>query len=346
MAGTINVAPRRHAATRRPASTTPSTASRPAPRRVTGCAPTNTARRARRSRRRSRSRPRASTRSSTARPTRPATPRPPRSSTFGIDIPDPGFPVIQAFADPTSGTAPLLVRFSATGFDPDGGQLSYKWEFANGDFFGRVARAHVHPAGDVHRQGDGDRRRGRQDLAGGHGHGPRPGRRAADGRGLGRRHHAAGAARASPFSAHGHRSGRPGEQPHVLVGLRRRRQLVLPEPDATSTCCRAPTTPRSRSTDGSGATATKTIVITVTDPPGNQNPDFEVGADWNSGTAPLTVQFTVHGGDADGDALAFEWDFDDGSASRDPRAQAHVHAARASTTWCSRSPTARAARRP
>ena len=62
-----------------------------------------------------------------------------KSVEFGIDIPDPGFPVIQAFADPTSGTAPLLVRFSATGFDPDGGQLSYKWEFANGDFFGRVA---------------------------------------------------------------------------------------------------------------------------------------------------------------------------------------------------------------
>ena len=32
-------------------------------------------------------------------------------------------------------------------------------------------------------------------------------------------------------------------------------------------------------TDGSGATATKTIVITVTDPPGNQAPVVEVGAD-------------------------------------------------------------------
>ena len=65
---------------------------------------------------------------------------------FGIDIPDPGFPVIQAFADPTAGTAPLLVRFSATGFDPDGGQLTYKWEFANGGFFGRaVERTFTQP---------------------------------------------------------------------------------------------------------------------------------------------------------------------------------------------------------
>ena len=81
-------------------------------------------------------------------------------------------------------------------------------------------RAHVHPAGDVHRQGDGDRRRGRQDLAGGHGHGPRPGRRAADGRGLGRASRRCRRARASPSRAHGHRSGRPGEQPALHVGLR------------------------------------------------------------------------------------------------------------------------------
>ena len=75
-------------------------------------------------------------------------------------------------------------------------------------------------------------------------------------------------------------------------------------------------------TDGSGATATKTLVITVTDPPGNQDPDFEVGADWNSGTAPMTVQFTIHGGDPDGDTLTFEWDFDDGSpvaTTREPK---------------------------
>ena len=61
-----------------------------------------------------------------------------KSLAFGIDLPDPGFPVIQAFADPSSGAAPLLVRYSATGFDPDGGTLSYKWEFADGVVFGRT----------------------------------------------------------------------------------------------------------------------------------------------------------------------------------------------------------------
>ena len=38
-----------------------------------------------------------------------------KSVAFSIDMPDPGFPVIQAFADPSSGAAPLLVRFTATG---------------------------------------------------------------------------------------------------------------------------------------------------------------------------------------------------------------------------------------
>ena len=69
-----------------------------------------------------------------------------KTVSFGIDIPDPGFPVIEAFADPTSGTAPLLVRFSATGFDPDGGALTYKWEFEDGAAFGRaVERTYTKP---------------------------------------------------------------------------------------------------------------------------------------------------------------------------------------------------------
>ena len=69
-----------------------------------------------------------------------------KSVAFSIDMPDPGFPVIQAFADPSSGAAPLLVRFTATGFDPDGGSLSYKWEFADGTALGRaVTRTYTTP---------------------------------------------------------------------------------------------------------------------------------------------------------------------------------------------------------
>ena len=75
-------------------------------------------------------------------------------------------------------------------------------------------------------------------------------------------------------------------------------------------------------------------------------PDFEVAADWNSGPPRWPSSSRSHGGDPDGDALAFEWDFDDGSTFGGPRAQAHVHQQAGPTTSCSRSATARAARRP
>ena len=69
-----------------------------------------------------------------------------KSVAFGIDIPDPGFPVIEAFADPATGQAPLQTRFSASGYDPDGGELSYKWEFADGTVLGRgVTRTYTKP---------------------------------------------------------------------------------------------------------------------------------------------------------------------------------------------------------
>src|SRR4051794_4334180 len=57
-----------------------------------------------------------------------------RSVQFGIDVPDPGFPVIEAFADPATGAAPLETRFSASGYGPDGGTITYRWEFADGAF--------------------------------------------------------------------------------------------------------------------------------------------------------------------------------------------------------------------
>ena len=85
-----------------------------------------------------------------------------KTVSFGIDIPEPGTPVIQAFADPTSGTAPLLVRFSATGFDPDGSTLSYRWEFADGAFNGRTVERTYTKAGTYTADGDGDRRPGRE----------------------------------------------------------------------------------------------------------------------------------------------------------------------------------------
>ena len=60
---------------------------------------------------------------------------------------DPDAPIVQAFADPASGEAPLQVQFSATGMDPQGGALIYRWEFSEGgSTFQPEPAAHVpHP---------------------------------------------------------------------------------------------------------------------------------------------------------------------------------------------------------
>ena len=41
-------------------------------------------------------------------------------------------PTVRAAADPGSGDAPLDVRFSAEGSDPDGDTLEYEWDFGDG----------------------------------------------------------------------------------------------------------------------------------------------------------------------------------------------------------------------
>ena len=56
-----------------------------------------------------------------------------KSVAFSIEhAVDPDAPTVQAFADPASGEAPLKVRFSASGMDPQGGELTYRWEFSDG----------------------------------------------------------------------------------------------------------------------------------------------------------------------------------------------------------------------
>ena len=193
-----------------------------------------------------------------------------KSVAFGIDIPEPGTPVIEAFADPATGAAPLLTRFSASGYDPDGGELSYKWEFADGTVLGRAVTRTLHQAGHVHGEGDRDRRRGREVLQGGHGHRDGAGRPAADRRGRGRPHQ-------RPRAAGGqvHRHGRrPGRRPALLRtrGSSATAARRSTRTRRTSTTRRARTRPSVTVSDGSGATATKTITITVTNAPGNVAP--------------------------------------------------------------------------
>ena len=46
---------------------------------------------------------------------------------------DPTAPIVEAFADPATGEAPLLVSYTAERLDPDGGRAHYEWEFEDGN---------------------------------------------------------------------------------------------------------------------------------------------------------------------------------------------------------------------
>ena len=206
---------------------------------------------------------------------------------FGIDIPDPGFPVIQAFADPTAGTGPAagpLLRHRAT--IPTAAQLSYKWEFANGAVFGRGVDADLHasrvrtPAKVTATDDEGDKT-----SQGGHGHGDarrassrRPSRPRVD------RHHGRAGPLAVKFTATGTDPDGPTTTCSCTSGSSVTAAARSPRtrPHVYIAAGRA-TPPSVTVSDGSGATATKTITITVTDAPGNQAPVFEDGADPRSG---------------------------------------------------------------
>jgi cytochrome c len=227
----------------------------------------------------------------------------------GLDTgerPCPGAPTVQGFADPASGAAPLRVRFSATGLDPEGGQLSYRWSFADGTAVGRVvtrtfAEPGIYRAIVTATDPDGKIARDEVEVTVTPGapptvtadadvtSGPAP---------LRVRFEAAGEGDeliyAWDFGDGGQALGRRATHRYMEAGTY----------TATVTA-----------TDAAGQMATDELEITVTDPPGNRAPSVEAGAVPNAGPAPLRVRFTSVGTDPDGDALGYEWDFGDGGTA-------------------------------
>jgi PKD repeat protein len=235
-----------------------------------------------------------------------------KSVSFGIDNPDPGFPVIEAFADPETGAAPLEVRFTASGFDPDGGSLSYKWEFADGSYLGRaVTRTYTKPGTYTARvtatDDEGDKT-SKEVTVTVKAPGAEPPTVEAS---------ASVTSGAAPlpvqFTATGHDPD--GKDSDLLYKWE--------FGDGGTSFAQSPShtyatpgtfTAKVTVTDTFGAEATKTLTITVSEPTGNVAPSItDASGVPLTGTAPLAVRFTVEGSDPNKDPITFEWDFDDAS---------------------------------
>ena len=142
---------------------------------------------------------------------------------------DPGAPVVQGFADPATGPAPLEVQFSSTAADPDGDALIYRWTFGDGGSALGSNPVHTYTKPGSYtatvtvRDPDGNVGTDTVQItvnAPGNqipmvvtaadpteGNAPLPVR----------------------FQAAGDRSGRPGEPARLPLGLRRRRRAVRPQ---------------------------------------------------------------------------------------------------------------------
>ena len=234
------------------------------------------------------------------------------------DETQPGSPEVQAFADPPAGAAPLNVRFSANGTDPEGGRLTYTWDFGDGATApGRVANHTYTAAGsytakvtatdrdgltatsevDVEVSGDAaptveasaDRTSGPAPLR------VRLSADASDPNGGPLTYEWDFGDGASAF-------GRNAPHTYAAPGTYVAEVTV---------------------TDATGLSATDTVTITVT----NAAPTVQAAANPRTGGGPLRVTLSAAGTDPEGQALSYRWEFGDGTAPAAGRTATHTYVA-------------------
>ena len=227
---------------------------------------------------------------------------------------DPDAPTASAFADPSEGAAPLLVQFSATGLDPQGGRLEYEWDFGTGDGSGSFDQYPTYtyqepgtytatvtvtdPQGktgtdtvEIVVTEDGNVAPVVQAQAT-----PRSGQAPLQ---------VAFSARATDAD------GSAGDITYLwdfddagANAFGATASHTYMEPGTYTATVTA--------TDGEGAFDTAEVTIVVADPPGNVAPNVTAAATPRSGAAPLQVRFTSRGTDPDGDQVQTVWNFGDG----------------------------------
>jgi PKD repeat protein/type 1 glutamine amidotransferase len=234
-----------------------------------------------------------------------------KSVAFSIAAQDPDAPSVEGFADPASGAAPLLVQFSATGLDPQGGPLDYEWDFGDGNGSFNQSPQHTYTTpGTYTATVIATDRQGKTGTATvtvvvtATGNQAPVARATADPK--------SGVAPLTvSFSAQATDDGPAGELTYLwdfgdggANAFGRNAQHTYTKPGAY----RAKVTV----TDRKGAFGTAEVVVTVANPPGNVPPIVQAAATPRSGTAPLRVTFTSSAVDPDGDQVSTVWDFGDG----------------------------------
>ena len=237
----------------------------------------------------------------------------------------PGAPSVQGFADPSEGPAPLRVRFSATGSDPDGGGLDYEWELENGTVLGprfayTFTEPGTHTATVTVTDDEGETASDTVEVT------------VTD----------PGDANAAP-TVTASVDEPSGPAPHRVrfsaTGSddRPARELTYSwdfGDDAGGSFARNPAhtymepgsyTATVTVTDAGGKSGTAEVAVEVADPPGNRAPAVEAAAAPSSGDAPLDVLLTASGSDPDGDPLTYSWDYGDGGTG-EGRTVRHVYA--------------------
>ncbi|HWM09645.1 MAG TPA: PKD domain-containing protein, partial [Solirubrobacteraceae bacterium] len=235
-----------------------------------------------------------------------------KSVDFSIADEDPDAPTVQAFADPSTGAAPLLVQFSATGRDPQNGPLIYEWDFGDGGGSVNQSPQHTYTEPGTYTATvtaiDGQGKTATDSVevvVTPEGNDPPVVRASAAPR-------SGTAPLEVSFSAQG--IDPDGDSDEILYwwdfgdggadAFGREAEYTYMEPGSYTATVTA--------TDEDGAFSTATVQVEVADPPGNQSPVVTAAAAPRSGTAPLSVGFSSVSSDPDGDSLTTVWDFGDG----------------------------------